>query len=349
MTTRLEYVWLDGYKTPNLRSKVRYTDTQIRSIDDCVSWGFDGSSTKQAEGSDSDCVLRPVRLYYNSADTVNSSSYLVLCEVDNADGTPHESNFRNKLQHTLSETEQYEMLFGLEQEYVLRNMDDSLCGWPESGLPKPQGEYYCGIGCHNTSMSQFVEEHTRAMMDAGLTVHGTNAEVMLGQWEYQLGPQYALEVADELWISRYLLYKIGERYGVYPDFHPKPMKGDWNGSGCHINFSTEKMRHEWTMPDIHKFCEEFGKYTPDLLEVYGEHNKERLTGEHETSAYGEYSYGASDRGCSVRIPYITMTSGRGYLEDRRPSSNIDPYQAISGLIDSVTVTEKDMVQVDYKV
>jgi glutamine synthetase len=352
MTTRLEYIWLDGHSTPNLRSKSRYLPHTVRELEECPCWGFDGSSTKQAAGEDSDCVLRPVKMYKNPIDEYMSSSYLVLCEVDNVDGTPHVSNTRKPLIHTIDDTLKYDMWFGIEQEYVLEDVGTQRpVGWPENGsYPKPQGEYYCGVGCVNTKAKQLVEEHAKACLDAGLNIHGTNAEVMLGQWEYQLGTEDALDISDDLWISRYLLYVLAENYGLVPNFHPKPIEGDWNGSGAHINFSTQKMREEWDMNMFRDFCGHFGNYAEDMISNYGENNHLRLTGGHETAHIDDYSYGVSDRGCSIRIPHTTANSnGNGYLEDRRPASNIDPYRAINSLVSSTHATEKNMVEVDYKV
>tara|TARA_Y100001963_G_scaffold103782_1_gene142922 strand:- start:9067 stop:10128 length:1062 start_codon:yes stop_codon:yes gene_type:complete len=352
MSVKVEYVWLDGHSTPNLRSKSRFFSHPIREIEDIPCWGFDGSSTEQAIGSDSDCVLRPVRLYNNPIEEYHSESYIVLCEVDNVDGTPHESNFRRKLQNILQETEQYDMLFGIEQEYVfVDSVSGRVAGWPSDSntYPRPQGEYYCGVGANANSYEDIVNQHAKVLVDMDISLHGINAEVMLGQWEYQLGTRDAIDICDELWISRFMLYKVASRFGMYPEFHPKPVQGDWNGSGAHINFSTLGMRESWELPDFHKFCEVFGEYSKEMVESYGEHNDLRLTGKHETAHINDYSYGVSDRGCSIRIPYVTVATGKGYLEDRRPASNIDPYRAVGSLVQCTTKCERKIIEVDYKV
>ena len=111
-------------------------------------------------------------------------------------------------------------------------------GFPKDKLPQPQGKYYCGVGYNQVAARNLVEEHLDACLDAGLTVTGINAEVLLGQWEYQCFGK-GVKAADDLWVSRYLLYKIAEDYGVGVNIHPKPKTGDWNGSGMHVNFSNK--------------------------------------------------------------------------------------------------------------
>ena len=171
-------------------------------------------------------------------------------------------------------------------------------------------------------------------IDAGLEVSGINAEVMPGQWEYQIGPLGPLDVADQLWLSRWLLYRISEDYGVSATLHPKPVQGDWNGAGAHANFSTKAMRSDGGIKVIEAACEALGKYHDKHIAVYGAHNEERLTGLHETCSIHEFRYGVSDRGASIRIPMNTANDGKGYLEDRRPAGNMDPYRVCAALIET---------------
>ena len=71
--------------------------------------------------------------------------------------------------------------------------------------------------------------------------------------------------------------------------------------------------------------------------VYGEYNEQRLTGLHETASIHEFSFGVSDRGASIRIPIITVEQGwKGWLEDRRPASNGDPYKIASRIVKTVS-------------
>jgi len=315
---KFEYIWLDGYKPDqNFRSKTKIID--MASFDGDVSklpiWAFDGSSTRQAEGNFSDLLLYPVRSY---PDPGRRDAFFVLCEVYNPDGTPHESNTRNGLE------DDPEMWIGFEQEYVI-SVDGKPLGFPKDGYPAPQGQYYCAVGTGNVAGRDFVEAHLDDCLDAGLNMSGINAEVLLGQWEYQVFAKGSLKACDDLMISRYMLHRLGEFYGYKIDLHPKPIKGDWNGSGMHTNFSNEAMRSKGGEKMMTDICEAFAKTHEDHMEAYGSDNDQRLTGLHETQSMDKFSYGVSDRGASIRIPAGTAKTWKGHLEDRRPASNADPY------------------------
>ena len=329
---KAEYIWMDGHEpTQKLRSKTKVIDGPINLIDDLPLWGFDGSSTNQAEGNDSDCMLKPV---CKMPDPVRGGDdILVMCEVMNPDGSIHSSNTRAHLREISEKFSDQEAWFGIEQEYTLFEGRNPL-GWPEGGYPAPQGPFYCGVGADEVFGRDIVEEHLQLCMDAGLEVSGINAEVMPGQWEYQIGPLGPLEVADQMWISRWLLYRISEDYGVSATLHPKPVKGDWNGAGAHTNFSTKSMRAEGGIDVINEACEKLSQKHDEHINVYGAHNEERLTGLHETCSIKEFRYGVSDRGASIRIPMQTANDGYGYLEDRRPSANMDPYKVCAILIET---------------
>ena len=329
---KAEYIWMDGHEpTQKLRSKTKVIDGPINSIDDLPLWGFDGSSTNQAEGNDSDCMLKPV---CKMPDPIRGGDdILVMCEVMNPDGSIHSSNTRAHLRKISEKFSDQEAWFGIEQEYTLFEGRNPL-GWPEGGYPAPQGPFYCGVGADEVFGRDVVEEHLQLCMDAGLEVSGINAEVMPGQWEYQIGPLGPLEVADQMWISRWLLYRISEDYGVSATLHPKPVKGDWNGAGAHTNFSTKSMRAEGGIDVINEACEKLSQKHDEHINVYGAHNEERLTGLHETCSIKEFRYGVSDRGASIRIPMQTANDGYGYLEDRRPSANMDPYKVCAILIET---------------
>ena len=329
---KAEYIWMDGHEpTQKLRSKTKVIDGPINSIDDLPLWGFDGSSTNQAEGNDSDCMLKPV---CKMPDPVRGGDdILLMCEVMNPDGSIHSSNTRAHLREISEKFSDQEAWFGIEQEYTLFEGRNPL-GWPEGGYPAPQGPFYCGVGADEVFGRDIVEEHLQLCMDAGLEVSGINAEVMPGQWEYQIGPLGPLEVADQMWISRWLLYRISEDYGVSATLHPKPVKGDWNGAGAHTNFSTKSMRAEGGIDVINEACEKLSQKHDEHINVYGAHNEERLTGLHETCSIKEFRYGVSDRGASIRIPMQTANDGYGYLEDRRPSANMDPYKVCAILIET---------------
>lgn len=318
--TKFEYIWLDGYKPePNLRSKTKILNLEAfgGELNQVPMWSFDGSSTQQAEGHSSDCLLKPVGLYPDSG---RKNAWLVMCEVLNPDGTPHPSNMRATYDDDPG------FWFGFEQEYTFV-VDGRPLGFPRNGYPAPQGLYYCSVGDGRVTGRHLVEEHLDACLEAGINLTGINAEVMLGQWEYQCFGKGAKKAADDLWVSRYLLFRIAEKYNVHIEFAPKPMKGDWNGSGLHTNFSFPAMRDEGGEKLFKDICEAMGKKHKEHIEVYGSNNHERLTGLHETQNIEKFSYGVSDRGSSIRIPIAVLEDKwRGYLEDRRPASNADPYQ-----------------------
>lgn len=351
---KLEYIWLDGSKPQQLRSKTKIVSQEyINPLDPNLYpvWSFDGSSTKQAEsgkGKNTDCLLNPV---FVTNDPLRGNPHkLVLCEVLNPDGTPHESNNRKKLKNILSEIgidsdKSESPWFGWEQEYTLTHKPTSPFGEgvgiplgfdPNPSItPRPQGDYYCGIGADCVVGREIVEEHMDMCINIGLDISGINAEVLLGQWEYQIGPVTALNGSDQLWISRYILQRVAEKHNVNVSLHPKPIKGDWNGTGCHVNFSTKEMRGENGLEKIVSAVEKLEKKHMEHIEVYGLHNEQRLTGEHETSGIHDFSYGYSTRDTSIRIPAQSIVDKKGYFEDRRPASNCDPYLVAKRMIQTV--------------
>ncbi len=332
MAYRAEYIWIDGTEpTPLMRSKTKIMETGK----ELPIWGFDGSSTNQAPGSNSDCVLRPV---FSCPDPIRGGEdVLVLCDVLLPDTMePHATNTRAALVEVHEKYADQEMWFGMEQEYTFFKAGRPL-GWPEPNFhyPAPQGPYYCGVGATEIAGREIVEAHTEACLDAGLKIAGTNAEVMLGQWEYQIGPASPLEVGDHMWMSRYLLYRISEDFGVDASISAKPIKGDWNGAGCHTNFSTKAMREGYDA--IIAACEAVGApgKVEEHLAVYGHGYEDRLTGLHETAHFSQFRYGVSDRGASIRIPWQVAQDKKGYAEDRRPNANCDPYEVARVLTNTV--------------
>ena len=324
---RAEYIWIDGTEpTAKLRSK-----TKIVEVGEPLPiWGFDGSSTNQAPGSQSDCVLRPV---FNCPDPVRGGdNILVLSEVLLPDMTPHPTNTRAACAVVAEKYVSSEYWFGIEQEYTFFSGYRPL-GFPESGFPAPQGGYYCGVGADEVFGRDVVEAHLDACLEAGLGISGINAEVMPGQWEFQVGPLSALEVSDHLWLARWLLYRIGEEFEVSATLDPKPVKGDWNGAGAHTNFSTKEMRTSY-QPNIDA-AEALSKRHDLHIANYGARIEERLTGLHETASYKEFKYGVSDRGASIRIPWQVEIDGKGYIEDRRPNANMDPYTVTRLIMETV--------------
>ena len=330
MNTKIEYVWLDGYAPePNLRSKVRVTANPITELSDVPEWGFDGSSTNQAEGYSSDCYLKPVRLYSNFL----SGTIYVLCEVMDNKGKAHQSNDRVKLK------QDQDFWVGFEQEYFIRSgHHKNILGF-EKGIIDPQGKYYCGVGGQMVGRS-LTEEHLDMCLNYGIGIEGTNAEVALGQWEYQIFAKGKITAADDLWMSRYFLYKIAEKYGYQIELHPKPIIfGDWNGSGLHTNFSNKRMREKGGEEYFKSIFKVFESRTKIHIENYGSDNHLRLTGKHETQSIDKFSWGVSDRGASIRVPKSVGETWKGYLEDRRPGSNANPYKVLQIISESLELAK----------
>ena len=331
--SKLEYIWLDGKEgMQGLRSKTRIEADFSGKLADCPIWSFDGSSTGQAEGGSSDCLLKPVAIF---PDPGRNNAFLVMTEVLNADGSPHPTNGRATI-----EDEDNDFWFGFEQEYFLWDPETNKpLGFPANGYPAPQGPYYCGVGAMSAFGRDIVEEHLDLCLEAGLNIEGINAEVAAGQWEFQIFAKGAESAGDQIWVARYLLERTAEPYGVAINWHCKPIQGDWNGSGMHANFSNSTLRESGKKEDYDRICKAFGASPETIkahIDVYGPHNELRLTGKHETQAIDQFSYGVSDRGASIRIPIATVERGwKGWLEDRRPNSAADPYKVAAQIIRTV--------------
>ena len=336
MQTIVEYVWLGGNN--ELRSKARVLNQSVNTIKDVAVWNYDGSSTGQASGEDSEVVLLPVALFCDPFRKNNHK--LVLCETYRPDGNPVMNNHRFWAKEVFNSAIEAEPWFGLEQEYFMMT--------PNTGTPlgfdhaESQGQYYCSVGSQNAFGREIAEEHLAACLYAGIKISGINAEVAPGQWEFQVGPCVGIEEGDHLWMARYLLERVGEKHGVIINYEPKPLIGDWNGSGCHANFSTKYMReghgNKTGLDYIHAAIERLSLKHTEHMEVYGSHNRERLSGAHETSPYDQFSKGIANRGASVRIGNDVYRAKCGYFEDRRPGANCDPY-IVSGMIFKTTVVD----------
>lgn len=335
MYFKLEYVWLDGYTPePNLRSKIKIADLNPDEKFNLPEWSFDGSSTMQAEGSSSDCYLRPVRFYQHSIIKQTIPTVYVLCEVLDKDGNPHPTNDRSKLQ-----SNGVDLWVGFEQEYFIRSSHKGNILGMGKGEIEGQGRYYCGVGgqIHGRSIS---EEHLEYCLSLGINVEGTNAEVAIGQWEYQIFEKDPLKASDDLWMSRYILHKITEKNGMSIELHPKPLVfGEWNGSGLHTNFSNKRMREIGGEQYFNSIFNAFESSVKKHIENYGSDNHLRLTGKYETQSIDKFSWGVSDRGASIRIPKTTAVEWKGYLEDRRPASNANPYKILQVILETLKSAE----------
>eukprot|EP00930_Biecheleria_cincta_P058050 TRINITY_DN438_c0_g1_i8.p1 TRINITY_DN438_c0_g1~~TRINITY_DN438_c0_g1_i8.p1 ORF type:complete len:402 (+),score=70.76 TRINITY_DN438_c0_g1_i8:115-1320(+) len=327
-----EYVWLGASGTTggfDIRSKTMTLDKKPTSPSELRIWNYDGSSTGQAPGNDSEVLLKPVAIYkdpFRRGDNV-----LVLCEaIHPVSKAPIATNTRSAAKALFDKKLELKPWFGIEQEYTLIKKDGIRpLGFPEVGSPAPQGPYYCGAGFDSAIGRPIADMHYKACLYSGVKIAGINAEVMPGQWEYQVGPCEGIQSGDDMWMSRYLMIRVCESLGVNVTFDPKPMSGDWNGAGCHTNYSTEPMRAPGGYTEIIKAIEKLGKKHEEHIKVYGEGNERRLTGAHETAPITAFSYGVANRGCSVRIPRDAEANKCGYFEDRRPASNMDPYVVTS--------------------
>lgn len=339
----VEYIWLDGTKpSGQLRSKSRVLSLPTNpKVKDFPEWSFDGSSTQQAHGTDSDCILEPINFVLDPL--YEGGDYLVLCEVLNPDRTIHESNKRALLRQVLEKGgAKAEPWLGFEQEYTMFKKNIPL-GWPEHGFPGMQGPYYCGVGSEQIFGRELANQHRTACIDAGILYYGMNAEVMPGQWEYQIGYRGingedagALNISDHTWIARWLMHRLSEDYNIHISHENKPVKGDWNGAGMHTNFSTKDMRDpKKGRKAIEDSLVKLEAKHKDHISQYGDKLEERLTGDHETSTIHKFSAGDANRGSSIRIPRPVAQKGYGYIEDRRPGANADPYVVATLLVSTI--------------
>ena len=338
-----EYIWIGG-NDYDLRSKSKTiygVNADDIKLTDMPVWNFDGSSTNQATGINSEVLLIPVAMYN---DPFRGDGHkLVLCETELTNGVPAKNNNRSFARGVFNSQAVRAQLpwFGIEQEYTLFEKDKKTpLGWPSNGYPAPQGPYYCGVGYDNAIGRVIADEHYMLCLAAGLIMSGINAEVMKGQWEYQVGPCVSLDAGDQMWVSRYILHRVCEIYNVHVSFEPKPVHGDWNGSGCHTNYSTESMRNG-VAGSIERALVGLRNTHHAAIQVYGKNNDQRMTGTHETSKLTEFSYGVANRKCSIRIPRTTAADMRGYIEDRRPASNMDPYLVTATIADATLLQKFD--------
>nr|XP_046248549.1 glutamine synthetase-like isoform X2 [Scatophagus argus] len=308
------YIWIDG-SGEGLRCKTRTLDFEPKTIEDLPEWNFDGSSTYQSEGSNSDMFLIPAAMFRDPFR--KDPNKLVLCEVLKYNRKPAETNLRRTCKQIMSIVENNHPWFGMEQEYTLLGTDGHPFGWPSNGFPGPQGPYYCGVGADKAYGRDIVEAHYRACLYAGVKICGTNAEVMPAQWEFQVGP----------------------------------CEGNWNGAGCHTNFSTKEMRDDGGLKIIEESIERLAKRHRYHIRAYdpkgGLDNARRLTGHHETSNIDEFSAGVANRGASIRIPRSVGQDKKGYFEDRRPSANCDPYVVTEALVRTCLLKEEGEEPTDY--
>ena len=336
----IEYIWLDHEN--NYRSKTRILNDDGSDGPFCIEkipiWNFDGSSTKQADGEDSEVYIKPV---YMGRDPFRKQmdSWLVLCDTWLPNGNPHPDNTRVTAMKVFSQQPviDSETWFGLEQEFFITKMGlpigmDSHT-FKDSRTENIQGPYYCGVGTGNCHCRDFMDEAVKNMVDSGLNMTGLNFEVAPGQAEFQIMTE-GIDAADELHLARYILMRTAEKHDLTIDLHPKPFKTNLNGSGCHTNYSTKAMRDEGGYDLIIAAIEKLKDKHDEHIAIYGKDNDMRLSGKFETADINTFTYGVADRGASVRIPRFTERDKKGYLEDRRPASNMDPYLVTSKIAET---------------
>jgi len=334
-----EYVWVDA--VGNTRSKTRtLSPSKAESVDSLPKWNFDGSSTDQAPGDDSEVIIYPRRIFKDPFRPRSDGldNILVMCDTYTPAGDPLPTNTRAKAMESFTGNEDEEVWFGCEQEFTLFNLDEKTpLGWPEGGMPsRPQGPYYCSVGPENNFGRAITDAHYKACLYAGIEISGCNGEVMPGQQEYQVGPCVGIDAGDQVMMSRYILQRVCEDFQVYCTLFPKPIvEGDWNGAGMHTNVSTKSMREDGGIEVIKKAIYKLGAKHGEHIAVYGEGNELRLTGKFETASIDTFSYGVANRGASIRIGRETEAEGKGYFEDRRPSSNCDPYVVTGKIMETI--------------
>jgi len=330
--SRLEYVWIDADGELRSKSKtIRNESHRTLTLQDTVVWNFDGSSTGQASGNNSEVYLRPVKLYRDPFR--EESDYLVLCDTWLSDMTsPHPTNARYSSDVILRKVAQQCPWFGFEMEFFMMDIDTDLpLGFPESGETPKQGKFYCSAGAGRAYGREIIEKQYENCLLAGIHVTGINAEVACGQWEYQVLGE-GVGAADDAWMTRYILARVCEEFNVYPSWDPKPIGGDCNGSGMHTNFSTIEMREPGGIKYILEAVNKLELKHKEHIKVYGKGNEKRLTGEHETAHIDKFSWGYADRRASVRIGHEIKLNKCGYLEDRRVASSCDMYRVVERIV-----------------
>ena len=332
------YVWIGGNQELRSKSKtiVGKTVSEIK-LEDLPRWDYDGSSTEQATGKNSEVLLKPCAMFQ---DPFRKGGLLVMCDTYKPDWTPHPNNTRYGADKIFNMALEQKPWFGIEQEFFFMKKGTLIpAAFPESGNPNPQGQYYCSVGASNCTQREIMETFYRASLYAGLKVSGINAEVAPSQWEFQIGPCLGIEEGDHLWMARYILQRVSEIYDLDVNFDPKPVKGDWNGSGCHTNYSTLSMRQEYGLTHILAAIKKLDENHQHMIGVYGgDDNKERLTGKHETASWEKFSWGFANRGATVRVGRQTQEDEKGYMEVRAVSSNCDPY-LVTAKIFNVTINK----------
>jgi glutamine synthetase len=347
----LEYIWLDSENNFRSKTRVCYFNVDINDINvnNIPLWNYDGSSTGQAELKNSEIILKPTVMFRDPFRQNINNSFLVWCDMMDSNNTLLKNSKRQKALEIFEKYKEQEPWYGLEQEYFIIDPNTKLpLGFGINTYPEPQGKYYCGIGGYKEKERSLVEKHLQYCLFAGIQICGLNAEVAPGQWEYQIGPSIGIIAGDHLWISRYILVRVAETFSLDISFHPKVIpNNNWNGSGCHTNFSTKLMREDNGIDHINKAIKRLNINHTEHMLHYGDNNRMRLTGKNETSSYNNFTSGVAHRGTSIRIPQDTFKNKKGYFEDRRPASNCDPYLVTSLILETINNEKLDKYSMEY--
>lgn len=336
-TCTAEYIWVDGWGVP--RSKSRTLTRMPTCPDDAPIWMMDGSSCGQAPVRDSDVYLVPREVFDDPFR--GRPNVLVMAEAVTVNMEPAEGNWRAEAIEVIRKYEKHDFWFGMEQEYTLCKVgtmgeDGPPLGTNDDGeYPKQKAEYYCAVGGASICFAQrqIMEDHYACCMAAGVKIAGMNCERGFGQSEFQIGPCRAWTVGDHMTVARWILHICCDRWVCSASFAPRIEKS-LCASGLHVNMSTKNTRADGGMDAIDMICQSLQKSHQQVMasEAYGTGHEERLVGSNELSNGRSFKYGVGDRTCSIRIPRNVAVTGKGYLEDRRPASDADPFQAIAALV-----------------
>jgi glutamine synthetase len=350
----VEYLWTgtdNTFSVNNLNITKKRFYTKVKTIElkntyapikltlaDIPIWSFDGSSTGHivptSSNANTEVILSPVKLYDHPFPT-ESIKYLVLCDTYDINSVPNKFSTRANVINTFLTNSNLIPWYGLEQEYVFMNaLNDGIYGWDMTNpaLWPQQNDHYCGLSIYCKKLRPIVEDHYNRCLKIGINISGFNAEVMPSQWEFQIGPSVGIDAADDLVTARYILERLAESNDLYINYHPKPLP-NYNGSGCHHNFSTTQTRQlnaDTCRAFYSLLFEKFNAKHEETMKYYGANNTLRLTGIHETSNMTNFTYDIGTRHTSIRVPVNTYT----YFEDRRPAASIDPYISTWALLNN---------------
>uniref|UniRef100_A0A914DZH4 glutamine synthetase n=1 Tax=Acrobeloides nanus TaxID=290746 RepID=A0A914DZH4_9BILA len=337
---KVEYVWIN-VSGQTFQSKTRTLDFEPKTLSDVPMWTCVYDPVKET-------YLKPVGLYNDPFRLAPHK--IVFCETLEKDMNPSFFNSRQRCNEVMEAAKDQHPWFGMEQEYTLLGADKHPLGWPKDGFPAPQvnaeglAVYQMASGTGTVMGRKISECHYAACLYAGLSIAGTNAEELLSEWEYQIGPVEGIHLGDQVWMSRFLLYRVAEQFDVIVTFNPKIAAGDWSGAGCHCNFSTEKMRQPGGLKVILEACEKLSKAHKEHLAYYdaaqGKDNARRMIGRSTAPPLEECVVGIMNRTASIRVPLMVEQNGCGYLEDRRPAANCDPYLVTEAIVKTVCLGRK---------